>query len=176
MSHPPTDPRSRRPMSRGARIAWIFVGAFAVAAVCTVSAVALAAHAVMTSPSIRIQVQEHVGERMSLDVRVPAAVVAGGLAVAPWVIPDRAWEEARLEMRAEMEGLSPELRPLVAQLVRDLATLPDATLVEVEDGEDRVRVEKRGGELRVRVRSPQADVDVSVPLVLVERVASFVEG
>lgn len=191
MDHPHPHPSPRRPMGTAARVAWIVVGVLALGALFTVSALGYAVHAVATSPMVRIQVQDHdtwnrgtgtrgarhdAGAGMHLDLQIPTAVVAAGLAAAPWVVPDETWREVQWELRSELDGISPRMRPVAAELLRQLSTLPDTTLVEVEDGADHVRVEKRGDELRVRVRSPEADVDVAVPLVLVERVAEFVEG
>lgn len=176
MTSQPPRHTERRPMGLFARFALILFGVLAVGAVCTVSAVAWATHAVVTSPMVHVRVQEHVGERMSFELSVPAAAISAGLVVAPHLVPDATWDQVRAEMEAEMDGVSPDLRPAAARLVRDLGTLPDATLVEVEDGGDHVLVVKRGREIQVTVRSPDADVDVSVPVELLERVAAFVEG
>jgi hypothetical protein len=171
----PHDPR-RRPPSRGARIAWIIVGTMAVSAVCAVSALAIAAHAVMTSPMLRVHVSEKGRDAVSFDVAVPGAVVAAGLAVAPHLVPDETWEQVRIDVEAELAQLPTEVRPALAAMVRHLGAMPDATLVEIEDRGETVRVQTRGGELRVSVRAADADVDVTVPLALLEQAAALLEG
>lgn len=163
-------------MSRGARIFWIFTGLAAVFVVGSVGAVAFAAHAVTTMPMIEVSVQEHGASPVSFHVSVPAAAVGAGLAVAPHVIPDDVWQEARGELDAELEELPAEWRDSSAELIRALRDLPDAVLVEVDDRHDHVRVEKRGSDLRVTVRSSDADVDVTVPIAILDRVADFVAG
>jgi len=175
--HPYAQPhsRGRRPPRRGARIALILVGAMAVSAVCAVSALAFAAHAVMTSPMLRVHVVEKGRDPVTVRVAVPAAVVAAGLAVATHLVPDDAWDEARREVEAELAEMPPELRPVLTEMVRQLGAMPDATLVEVEDRGETVRVDVRRGELRVSVRAADADVDVAVPLALLERTAALLD-
>jgi hypothetical protein len=171
----PHEPR-RRPPSRGARIAWIILGTMAVTAVCAVSALAIAAHAVMTSPMLRVHVSERGRDAVSFDVAVPGAVIAAGLAVAPHLVPDETWEQVRIDLEAELAELPAGARPALAEMVRHLGAMPDATLVEVEDRDETVRVETHGGELRVSVRAADADVDVTVPLALLEQAAALLEG
>lgn len=56
------------------------------------------------------------------------------------------------------------LLPMVSSLTAALAEAPDAALVVVRQGEQRVTVEKRHGKFRVRVATPEGQrVDVSVP-------------
>jgi len=163
-------------MSRGARIFWIFTGLFAIFMVGSAGAVALAAHAVHSMPMIEVSVREHGADGTHIGFAIPAAAVGAGLAIAPHVMPDEAWDEMRVDLDAELAELPPQWRQTSSEMIRALADMPDAVLVEVDDHQDHVRVEKRGAELIVTVRSSDADVDVTVPIALLDRVASFVEG
>lgn len=56
-----------------------------------------------------------------------------------------------------------ELGPFVLELFEELDQLPDVTLVEVEDGFDRVRISKTDGKLRVEVEEPGTSIEIAVP-------------
>lgn len=120
------------------------------------AAVAWTVHAVAASPSIHVSVREHDGSRV--DLRLPAALVVAGVALAG----DDARDELRAELAAEIDLAA--WAPAAAEIARQLETLPDATLIEVEDGADHVRIVKQGDDLRIRVRSANGDdVDVTLP-------------
>lgn len=120
------------------------------------AAVAWTVHAVATSPAIHVSVREHGGSRV--DLHLPAALVVAGVALAG----DDARDQLRAELAAEIDLAA--WAPAAAELARQLETLPDATLVEVEDGADHVRIVKEGDDLRIRVRSANGDdVDVTLP-------------
>jgi hypothetical protein len=125
---------------------------------------------------LRVHVVEKGRDPVTVRVAVPAAVVAAGLAVAPHLVPDETWEQVRIDVEAELAQLPAEVRPALAAMVRHLGAMPDATLVEIEDRGETVRVQTRGGELRVSVRATDADVDVTVPLALLEQAAALLEG
>jgi hypothetical protein len=163
-------------MSRGTRIFWIFTGIFAIFVVGSAGAVALAAHAVYNMPRIEVSVHEHGEDGTNISFAVPGAAVAAGLALAPHVVPGEELAEMRADLDAELADLPPEWRETTSQLIAELADMPDAVLVEVDDHRDHVRVEKRGEHLVITVRSDDADVDVTVPIALMDRVADFVAG
>lgn len=121
------------------------------------TAVAWAVHAVATSPSIEVEVREHGHSPGGVSLRFPSALLVGASFLAP--------DDARRALRAELGGEAERAHwaPAVDELARQLESIPDATLVEVRDGSEHVTVEKLGDDLRIRVRSPEADVDVTLP-------------
>lgn len=160
-------------MTRGTRVLWIVIGGLAVCAMVGVAALATAVHAVQTMPMIEVSVHEKGGDEIDLHFTIPAAVVGAGLTVAPHVVPDEAWEEMRMELAAELSALPAEWRAALDATLDELERAPDFRLVEVDDGDEHVRVDKVDGHLRVTVRSPDADVDVRVPLRLVRQVSDL---
>jgi hypothetical protein len=101
------------------------------------------------------------GERVRLWVPGVLAPVALKL------IPD---EELRLP--PEARRWMPALRAAGEELQR----VEDFTLVEVEDGGERVRIEKRNGALLIDVVSEDETVHVSIPLRVVLSVARQLES
>ncbi len=61
--------------------------------------------------------------------------------------------------------------PVLAAVLTALADCPDATLVEVVDGDDRVRVVKRDRRIRVEVADRDIDLAVSLPARAAARLA-----
>lgn len=121
------------------------------------AAVGWAVHAVATSPAIEVEVRENRGSRGRVSLRLPAALLVAGVALAPG--------DARQALTA---GIGAEIDlaawgPAAAELGRQLETMPDATLIEIRDGGEHVVVAKIGDDLRLRVRSPDTDVDVTLP-------------
>lgn len=155
-------------MSRGRKRLWMLVGVLAVLVVGVPLVIAAPVATGMVDPGlVTVRVHEK-SEGFRLYIPVPALVVDAGLrsAVAAGGLH-------------EMERLPEEARqwmPMARAAVEALVEAPDATLVEVEDGEEHVLVAKRGGRLIVEVRSPDADVDVAVPARLALRVFDTLEG
>ena len=110
--------------------------------------------AVYRSGSIAVEVSEDDGQQ----IRV--AVPAGLARLAIWLTPDSVFEPAMID---EIRPLLPALRAGWRELVR----APDCVLADVRDRDDRVRVEKRGGEILIQVESSGSTVRVSVPLATV---------
>lgn len=157
-------------MSTTAKALWVTLGVLAVMFVGCAGTVALAAHAVHRDGMVHVAVHEHGPGGEEIEIYLPATLIGAGLAIAPHVMP----AEARAEMEAEIEAELGEIGPAVRQLLAELERQPDFTLVEVVERDERVEVVKRDGHLVVRVRSADADVDVQVPLGLVDRtLASF---
>ncbi len=86
----------------------------------------------------------------SFAVPVPMAVVDAALATT-----DLALDEVHLKLD--------EWGPALVGMLAALEDCPDATLIEVEDRGDFVRISKEGGQLRVEVREPDVNVEVSIP-------------
>lgn len=139
---------------------WIAVGIVCVLAAGTAAATGITAAAVRRVEVVRVAVTEHGGDRVSFDVVLPGALLEAGIVVAPRVMP--------ADARDEVRGHLGEWGPVAVALLDDIARQPDFTLVEVDDRGDHVEVLKRGRHLLVQVRSADADVDVQVPLSLVE--------
>jgi hypothetical protein len=136
-----------------------------------VSTAAVLAHGLRwasTLPALDVRVEDHLRDA-HVRLRVPAAVVAAGVALAPAFDGDP-WAKLPGDLEARRWA------PAAAELARHLEDAPDATLVEVVQGTERVRVEKRGDALRVLVRSADADVDVTLPAALLRELADALEG
>lgn len=167
-------PRPRRPLSTGWKVFWIFAGALALFAITTVGAVAYAVHTVASLPDVEVTVSDRSAEPVSFSLSVPAAVVVTGMRAAPLVVPHEEWRRAREEMRSELGRLPEGWDRALRDLGDELARMPDVTLVEVHDGHDHVRLEKRGQDLRIVVHEPDTDVEVVVPVQVIDRVLAFV--
>ena len=87
--------------------------------------------------------------------------------VALKLVPD---EELRLPPEAR------QWMPALRAASEELARVEDFTLVDVQDGREHVRIEKRGGALVIDVVSPDETVHVSLPLRVVVSVAQELEA
>lgn len=65
--------------------------------------------------------------------------------------------------------------PTVRALAKGLEKYPEADLVDVQDGEQHVHVQTRGGRLLIDVNSPEEQVHVACPLATIEDVSEQVE-
>lgn len=138
-------------MSRGAKVFVVAMGLVGVFCLATAAAVAWAVHAVVTSPPVEVSVRDG-GSQVAL--RLPAGLLVGAAAIAPtFAVRGGGADELRLS----------EWSPVLAAVADELGTMPDATLLEIIDGDERVTVVKHGHDLSLRVRSPGGDVDVTMP-------------
>lgn len=130
---------------------------------------ALAAPAIGLAPGLdlaTVRVHEK-QEGFTLFLPVPAGLVDLGVRTAA----------SSCDLGAELGEARVELErwgPLVEASLAALDDAPDTTLVAVDTPRESVRIEKRGRKLHVSVRSPEADVDVAVPLTLVASVLDSV--
>ena len=111
--------------------------------------------AVAATGTVTVQVQETGPDGVKLWIPVPALLIDVALLLAPAVIPDDALDEARREIepyRDSLEALAEEIR-----------TMPAGVLVDVQTGDEHVRVTKTWRSFQVAVDSPDADIQVSVP-------------
>ncbi len=98
-------------------------------------------------------------------VPVPIAAVDMALRFVP--------EEDLREMRRDLE----RFEPVVTSALEELSRCPDATLVEVQSGEDYVLVRKDGQDLKINVRTGRGEkFSVAVPLRGVRHVLASVAG
>ena len=105
-------------------------------------------------------------ENFSLYLPMPVAVVDAAVATTDWVLD----EEELLQLHADLD--LGEWAPMVREMLEVLDDCPDATLVEVEDGDVWVRVRKKRGKLVVEVEEPSTSIKVSVPTRTIRRTVS----
>jgi hypothetical protein len=164
-------------MSRSGKILAVVVGSLAVL---LLGSTMLVAWTVATRGVVRIAVDDH-EEGMRFDVPLPAALFEAGIGLMPLLArhhrhhgefggpggPGDPGDHCRgfhgHRFDAEDYG------PAVAAFLEGVADAPDATLVEVEDGPDHVRIVKEGRDIGVYVESPDADVHISMPAHLLHR-------
>lgn len=95
----------------------------------------------------------------------------------PLALAQTALRFAPIEVRDIPVAEIQEYAPIIDELVDELSAMPDAVLVEVEDGQDHVLVEKVGDEIAVSVRERGEDkVDVHIPLAMLRDVVDSFDG
>lgn len=138
-------------MSAGAKVLLILVGGGIVLGAATVVA---GATVVYGSGTIAVDVHENHGGTVS--VNIPA-----GLAnLALTLVPDSVVEKAIHEVSVELEPYLPALHEAWSEFER----APDFVLVEVHDGREHVRVEKKNRKLIVLIGGSGEDIRIEVPL------------
>jgi hypothetical protein len=146
------------------RVVITILGVIAVIVLCPVLLVGAAlAYGGVTS----VHIQDR-SEGFRLYLPLPSVLVEAGVLTVTLVVPER----ELLEVRAEIGNWG----PLLEEVARTLEECPDVILVEVEDGDERVRVVKRGRSLRVEVDEPDLHVRVSVPARTVRRTVQRLVG
>jgi hypothetical protein len=102
-----------------------------------------------------IEVSIHEADGHDISFRLPAAVLAGAVHVIP---PPhmRVAPTPGVELNRWL--------PLVTAATRELAKTPDCVLVDIRDGRDQVRIEKRRGRLIIDIEDGRDEVHVAVPL------------
>jgi len=108
--------------------------------------------------TIRVDVDEHREGGAHVHVWAPAAVVP----MALHFVPD--------DKIREVTERANEWAPLARIAAKELRKYPNTTFVEVEDGEDHVKVSTVGTKIQVDVTNPNENVHVTVPLAMVEDV------
>lgn len=142
-------------LTRGQRVLWTLIGSGAVIAFCVVFLLVAPVASGMVDPGFATVRVHEKSEGFSLYIPVPAALLNAGLSTV-----------AVSGVFDQIDPLPPEAAKyagVARAMLAELIDGPDATLVEVRDGEEHVVVAKRHGRFIVQVRSPDADVDVSVP-------------
>ena len=91
----------------------------------------------------------------NLSLRAPWVVVDSAATLAEWTAP--------LQLTRRHERQLEAWQPFLNALIDELAECPDATVVAVEDGRDRVLIRKAGRNFEIYVYSATAEVEVSVP-------------
>ena len=113
---------------------------------------------------ISVSVREKGKDGSHVRLYVPGALVSAGVALAPEEHLRRATQEARQYLPAIRAG------------VEQLAKCPDTVLVEVQERDERVRIEKRGGRLLIDVDSPREEVHLGVPITTVISIIREIEA
>jgi hypothetical protein len=108
---------------------------------------------------IRVDVDEMRANGSHVHVWAPAAMVP----MAMHFVPNRQFEH--------VAGQCGQFMPVVHALARELAKYPEATLVDVQDGEEHALVRTHDGSLSIDVDSPDEHVHVKVPLETIDDVA-----
>lgn len=138
-----------------------------VAATVTVAAgVSLATAAIVGAGTIAVDVRETRGDRVS--VHVPAGLAEMALFFVPSGLVDHFVEEIDVHAAGEVRDLLPTVRAVW----NELEASPDFVLVEVNDGDEHVVIEKRNRRILITVQSDDADVSVSIPVRTVDRLLS----
>jgi len=112
---------------------------------------------------IRVDVDEMQASGSHVHVWAPAALVP----MAMHFVPSRQLEQA---------GRAVEFMPAVHAIAKDLAKYPEATLVEVRDGDEHVVVRTHDGSLMIDVDAPDEHVHVKCPLATIDDVAHELES
>jgi len=114
---------------------------------------------------IRVDVDEHREGGQRVHFWVPATVVAAGMHFVP--------AEKMRGSAAQVKAYLPVLR----EVSKELEKYPDVELVDVESGQDHVRVAMVEGKLRIDAVSEDGDVvHVSVPAAVLRDVADELEA
>jgi hypothetical protein len=108
--------------------------------------------------TVRVDVDERREGGAHVHVWAPAAVVP----MALHFVPD--------DKIREVTDHANEWAPLVRIAAKELRKYPNTTFVEVEDGDDHVKVSTVGAKIQIDVTNPQENVHVTVPLAMVEDV------
>ena len=111
--------------------------------------------------TVTVKVRENTPDGVDLFIPVPALLFDVVVFLAPLMMPD----EALAEIREEIEPWQPALEAVA----EELENCPSGVLVEVETGDEHVRVYKEWRSFHVDVESPEADVQVAVPARLMSR-------
>ena len=135
----------------------------AIAGVLILSWILVLGAAVAWSGVATIRIADH-DEDLDLFLPIPMAAVEAAVATVSWSHSDR----VTMELDAHIEELA-EYDPLLRVMLAELEDCPDATLVEVDDGESWVAIRKKGGQLEIDVKDIGVEVEVSLPMRSVRR-------
>lgn len=149
-------------MRRGTKIFTILA---ATLAVMFLSSGLLLAGSIAINGMVTVRVNETQADGTDVYVPVPAGLIYAGLAVMPLLA-----EDELAEMRAELG----EWGPFLVAAAEAFEDCPDAVLVDVQDGDETVRIVKRGRSLDVLVDGRDGKVHVTVPAAMFRHVAKMI--
>jgi hypothetical protein len=113
---------------------------------------------------IRVDLDEFRDGGSHVHLWVPATAVPMAMHLAPKQHMMHAAEHAR------------EFVPLAHAIVKELKKFPDADLIEVDDGEQHVRIRTHEGKLQIDVVDPAETVHLLLPLSTLDDVTSQLEA
>jgi hypothetical protein len=113
---------------------------------------------------IKVDVDEQRADGSHVHLWVPAAAVP----MALHLVPKQHLRQASTE--------AAEFMPLLQIVTSELRRYPNTTFVEVQDGNDHVRVGTVGTKLQIDVVNSEENVHVSVPLSTVNDIADQLTG
>jgi hypothetical protein len=148
-------------MRSGERLALAVILGLALLLGGTAGATAYAWH---RSGSLHIAIHQNQPGGNDLSITLPALLVNAAIALCP--VP------ADAELNARLADVQPALRAVASQL----ASMPDAVLVDVKGNDGTVRIEKTGPNLVIRVVSKEERIDIDVPVESVRRLVRKLEA
>jgi hypothetical protein len=116
---------------------------------------AAAAYAWHHAGTFRMCVHESGRDGTNLTMTLPGALLDAAITLCP--IPERFGPDG---VASTLHGLE----PLLLAMADEIGRMPDAVLVDVRDGRERVRIAKHGEEILVRVVSNGERVDIDLPV------------
>ena len=112
---------------------------------------------------LRVDVDEYRDGGSHVHLWLPAAAVP----MVMDAVPRRHFIEAAQQAQ--------EWMPVARIAIKELAKLPDSTLVEVQDGHEHVLISTQNGAIKIDVTDPEETVHVLCPLATIEDVSSIIE-
>jgi hypothetical protein len=113
--------------------------------------------------TVRVDVDEHRDGGAHVHVWAPAAVVPMALHFVP--------DDKLQHVCDHME----EWAPLAHITAKELRRYPNTTFVEVEDGQQHVKIGTVGAKIQVDVDTPEEKVHVAVPLAMIDDVITQIK-
>ena len=110
---------------------------------------------VAATGTVSVKVHEKSANGVNLYIPVPALLLDLALLAAPAVMPEHELTDARREIAPYREDLR--------SIAEGLEDMPSGVLVEVQTGDEYVKITKEWRSFRIEVQSDDADVTVSVP-------------
>lgn len=117
-----------------------------------------ATYAWRSAGTVHVEIHEDGPDGNDLSLHLPGLLLDAVIAICPSpVVSD---EDAELALAA-LEAAADQL-----------ASMPDAVLVDIREADATVRIEKSGGRLLIRVREPGESVHIDVPISSVRKLAA----
>jgi hypothetical protein len=113
---------------------------------------------------MRIDVDEHRDGGSHVHMWLPAAAVPMVMDFIPRQHLQHAAQQAK------------EWMPVARIATKELAKLPDSTLVEVQDGHEHVLISTQNGAIKIDVTDPEETVHVLCPLATIEDVSTIIDN
>lgn len=113
---------------------------------------------------VHVKVHEQKPDGANINLWVPAILGTAGAHAIP--------EHKLREVAHKVQGVMPALRVAAEELQK----VPDGPLVEVESAKERVYIAKRGNYLDIQVHDGKDDVELSVPLSMIEDIGRTLES